>query len=126
MDKDNNNPDFCKKKFTKRLTNEFDGEEEILYKLIGIYQNKSASYLANLEEAIDRGHATEIVKTSHILKSVIGNFTTDSPFIILNTIESSAKEGKLTALSKLLHRLKKQLALLESALIELQPQLINR
>ena len=118
-----NNSSFDIKQFEEKLTQEFKGDEEILCKMIGIYQNKSSQYLSSLEESIKRNEATAIVHSSHLFKGAIGNFTIDVPFQILRRIEYLGKNNELDGIAELLDTLKPQLVILNIALTNLKTKL---
>ncbi|NRA46099.1 MAG: Hpt domain-containing protein [Oligoflexales bacterium] len=125
MTSESKKSDFAISPIQSKLSDEFKGDEDILLKMIGIYQQKSEGYMKSLEDSIEEQRVDDIIHHSHTFKGAIANFTIDSPFKILREIETLTKSSQLEKLPELLGDLRSPLIILGDALAELKTKLEN-
>jgi histidine phosphotransfer protein HptB len=93
-----------------------EGDEEFLRELVTIYLADTPKQLAQLDEALARQDAAQLVRSAHTIKGSSGNFGARELAQVAHQIESHGKSGNLAAAATEVPALKAQFALVAAEL----------
>ncbi len=95
---------------------QLDGDEELLYELVGIFLEEAPKLVERLGEAMAGGDAESVAATAHSLKGALGNLAARPALEETLNLESAARDGDLTAAGRRWGKLRARLDELLEAL----------
>jgi CheY-like chemotaxis protein len=75
----------------------FDGDEDLLAELAGLFIHESPKLLAAIQQAIQQDDAKGLERAAHALKGSVGNFAVPTAVKAAQTLETMGREGNLAA-----------------------------
>ncbi|MBW6519809.1 MAG: Hpt domain-containing protein [Desulfoarculaceae bacterium] len=75
--------------------NQVDNDEELLQELIAIFQDSSASDMAILTQAVEKGDPTEARGAAHSIKGAAASLGLEAIRDVVMVIEQDCREGSL-------------------------------
>jgi len=77
------------------LLKKFDGDEEFLTELIGVFINDVPEQLSEIKEAVDNRNSEKLERSAHKLKGAIANFEEKAAFEAALQLEIMGRENRL-------------------------------
>lgn len=96
----------------------FDGEEEFLTELVGIFINDIPELLSRIKEAVDNLNSKDLEKSAHRLKGAIANFAEKAAFEAALQLEMMGRENRMDEVEEAYDTLEKEMHCLVNALKE--------
>ena len=93
-----------------------DGDEELLKKLAGLFTEKHAEWLAEIEHALSNEDCPRLADTAHSLKSAVGTLGCLGAFVAALSLETMGRQADLTGAEQAWQELTEQIAGLRSGL----------
>jgi CheY-like chemotaxis protein len=94
----------------------FDNSEEMVRIIVEIFLKSCPGWFKDLRAALAGGDAKKLHQVSHSIKGAVGNFTEGTAFSLAQSIEKSAKEGKISGLQADCEALQVEMERLQEAL----------
>lgn len=105
------------------LMNRVDGDLTLLNLLIDIFINKHPMILERIQEAIDSKNSQKLMQSSHILKSMISNFSAKSAEEAASVMEEQGRIENFDQIENNFNRLLNELSEMLDALAELKQEI---
>lgn len=99
------------------------GEESLLVEIIDMFWEMSTDMVAKIEKAIRDGDAEALMKTAHLLKGSIGNFSQGNAFAGAFELEKMGRSAQLDGAQAVFEVMNKDIDSLKQALMEIKDQL---
>ena len=106
----------------KVLLEFFDGDQEFLAEVAGIFLRECPQQLAAIREAIAGGNAALLEQAAHSLKGSVSNFGVPAVFYALQNLENMGRAGELSSAPQALADLEAKLRPLQAALAQIQEE----
>jgi two-component system, sensor histidine kinase and response regulator len=88
----------------------FDGDNELLKELAGIFLTECPKMLDEIRAALSAADSKALETAAHTLKGSVGNFATPGPWETAQRLELLAKSGQLPGAQEIVRVLEQQLA----------------
>jgi HPt (histidine-containing phosphotransfer) domain-containing protein len=98
------------------LWNRVDGDLELLRELVEIFAQEGPRMLAQIQEAIAHGSASDLEKASHKLKGSVLQFSARAAAAAAHELEAMGRSGSVAGAEALLNKLRNEIDLLEGTL----------
>ncbi len=100
------------------------GNEALLRKIVGRFQEQQAGLLAAVRKAIDQHDAAALQFSAHTLKGVVGNFFADTARDAALRLEEMGRDGNLAGAEEAYGVLEREVDRLREALAELEQETV--
>ena len=98
------------------LWDRVDGDLELLRELVEIFAQEGPRMLAQIQEAIAHGSASDLEKASHKLKGSLLQFSAHGAAAAAHELEEMGSRGAVAGAESLLNKLRNEIDLLEGTL----------
>jgi two-component system, sensor histidine kinase and response regulator len=88
----------------------FDGDNELLKELAGIFLRECPRMLDEIRAALGAADSKALERAAHTLKGSVGNFAIPGPWETAQRLELLAKSGQLSGAEEIFHVLEQQIA----------------
>lgn len=109
-----NNIAFDKDEILKR----FDGDEEFLTEMVGIFISDIPGQLSEIKKAVDNRNSKNLEKSAHKLKGAVANFVENAVFQTALQLEMMGREYRLDGAEEAYGTLEKEVEYLVNVLKE--------
>lgn len=96
----------------EEILDRFSGDEKIIAKLAGHFQEKVPELVEDVERAIAEGNSKELNETAHSLKGAISTFSIQTPCELALKLEQIGNDNRLAEAEDVMDELKKELTCL--------------
>ncbi|MDA0284816.1 MAG: response regulator, partial [Planctomycetota bacterium] len=101
------------------LMDEFDGDKDMLSRMLEIFQRDCDERLPRLRAAVEAGDAAAVTAEAHAFKGGVGNFFATASFQTAQILETMGHSGDVTQAGPVLAKLESEMTELISALVGL-------
>ena len=101
---------------TSELLDRVENDLELLGEMVAIFEDERASYLENLEKAIESGNAEDLDMAAHTIKGVLANLSAAQTAEIAKSLEELGKTGSTDGAQEMYEKLKQEIELVSEAL----------
>lgn len=98
------------------LWDRVDGDLDLLRELAGVFAEEVPRMLAQIEDAIQRGSASDMEKASHKIKGSVLQFSARAAAAAALELEEKGRSGSVAGAEPFLNKLRQEIDLLEEAL----------
>jgi HPt (histidine-containing phosphotransfer) domain-containing protein len=98
------------------LWNRVDGDMELLRELVEIFAQEGPRMLAQIQDAIAHGSASDLEKASHKIKGSVLQFSARGAAAAAHELEAMGRSGSVAGAEAILNKLRNEIDLLEGTL----------